>query len=98
MANSDKVKIEQDATRVIRWLAEHRAVFEQTGIDETTLSGSVGLAETEITQAVDHLENHEAVVRFPHASTTPPSVILKPGRGWADLLKKVAEAGRATNS
>jgi hypothetical protein len=45
------------------------------------------LADTEVADAVDHLENHEAVVRFPHASSTPPSIVLKPGRGWHDLLQ-----------
>ncbi len=97
MANSDKVKIEQNATRIIRWLAEHRAELEQNGIAEATLAGSVGLAEREVTQAVDYLENHEAVVRFPHASTTPPSMLLKPGRGLADLLEKEAEGQQAAN-
>lgn len=97
MASNDKIQNELNATRITDWLAEHRAVFEQSGIDEATLAASVGLAETDVTQAIDHLENHETVVRFPHASTTPPTIILKPGRGWAELLKKKAEGLQAAN-
>lgn len=97
MANSDKLKIEQNATRITDWLAEHRAEFEQQGIVEATIAGAVGLADSEVTEAVDHLENHEAVVRFPHASTTPPSIVLKPGRGWHDLLERENKGQEAAN-
>lgn len=97
MANQDKVKTEQDATRIIHWLTEQRATFEHEGIDEATLAGSVGLAEEEVTRAVDHLENHETVVRFPHASATPPKVILKPGRGWIEVMKNEEVERQAAN-
>ena len=88
-------KVDQNASRITHWLTEHRAEFEQGNIEEMVLANSVGLAQDEVTQALDRLENREAVVRFPHPLHTPPQIMIKPGRGWQDLLEK--EAGKAAN-
>jgi hypothetical protein len=74
--------------RVIGWLIEHRAEFEQEGVVENGLAGSIGMSEAEVTKAVDYLENHEDVVRWPKSIDTGPRFVLKPGRGWQLLLEK----------
>jgi hypothetical protein len=43
------------------------------------------MSAEEITEAIDHLEAREEVVRMPHGLTTPPHFMLKPGRGWPDV-------------
>lgn len=93
MADGHKAKVEQDANRIVNWLTQHQEEFEQNGVDEESLAGSVGLAEDEVRRAVDHLENHDEVVRLPHALTSPPRFLLKPGRGWRDRVKRVAGEG-----
>lgn len=91
MANDHKAKVEQDASRIVTYLLEHRAEFEQDGVDETVLLSDVGLSEDEIREAVDRLENREDIVRWPQALTTPPRFMLKPGRGWRLILEKSPE-------
>src|SRR5215203_1170168 len=88
-------KADLNTSRIIHWLMEHRAEFEEGTIEELQLAHSVGLAQDEITKAIDYLENREAIVRFPHPLSTPPQIMIKPGRGWQDLLEK--ETGKAAN-
>lgn len=92
MADEHKSRAEQNARRVARWLAENADEFSQ-GIDEGRLAEAAGLTDEEITEAVDHLENREDVVRFPHLSGTERQVVLKPGRGWPELRDEVLAAG-----
>jgi hypothetical protein len=87
MADDHKAKVQQDATCIVNWLTKHRAEFERDGIEESTLASSVAMTEDEAREAVDYLENHEEVVRWPQALTTPPQFLLKPGRGWPERLK-----------
>jgi hypothetical protein len=90
MGDDQKAKIEQDANRIVDWLTQQQEEFEQNGIKEASLAGSVGLGEDEVMRAVDYLENHEEVVRMPQGLTTPPGFVLKPGRAWRDRLKGAA--------
>jgi len=55
-----------------------------------TPSGSQKAAELEA--AVDYLENHEEVVRWPLALTSPPQFLLKPGRIWPETRDKLLKA------
>ncbi|HEX8143696.1 MAG TPA: hypothetical protein VF553_13940 [Pyrinomonadaceae bacterium] len=82
MAEDHKTQMEHKATRIIEWLKEHRAEFEGEGIGEDTLSGTIGMAEDEVREVVDYLENHEDVVRYPQGVTAPSRFLLKPGRNW----------------
>src|SRR5262245_54212331 len=88
-------KVDPNVTRIIHWLMEHSQEFEQGNIEETQIAGSVGLAKDDVTTAIDWLENREGVVRFPHPLSTPARTMLKPGRGWHDLVER--EAGEAAN-
>ena len=90
MADEHKSRAEQNARRVARWLAENEAEFSQ-GINEDRLAEATGLTGGEITEAVDHLENREDVVRFPHTGAERQTV-LKPGRGWPELRDEVLGA------
>lgn len=96
MADEHRSKVEQGAQRVAEWLAEHREGFEHGGVGEDELAAAAGLAEAELTEALDYLENREEVVRIPQ-SISPPRDILKPGRGWPDvrdeILKRRAGGG-----
>ena len=92
MADEHKSRAEQNARRVARWLAENGAEFSQ-GINEDRLAEAVGLSGEEVTEAVDHLENREDVVRFPHLTGADRQVELKPGRGWPELRDEVLGAG-----
>jgi hypothetical protein len=94
MADDHRNRVEQDANRIISWLVEHRSEFEQNGVDEATLASSVGLSEDEARRAVDYLESHEDVARLPQSLTTPPRFVLKPARGWHDILKRSAAEGQ----
>ncbi len=85
MADERKAVTEENARRVARWLAENRAEFESEGVAEDSLAPSLRMVGAEITEAVDHLEAREEVVRVPRALTTPPQFVLKPGRGWREL-------------
>jgi hypothetical protein len=91
MADENKSRAEQNARRVARWLAENEAEFSQ-GINEGRLAEAAGLAGEEITEAVDHLENREDVVRFPHLTGAERQTVLKPGRGWPELRDEVLGA------
>jgi hypothetical protein len=86
-------KADQNTSRIIHWLIEHSAEFEQGTIEEMRLADSAGLAKDEAMRAIDYLENHEAIVRFPHPLSTPRQIMIKPGRGWQDLVEK--DAGKA---
>lgn len=96
MADEHKTATEQNARRVAEWLAENRADFEGQGISEDNMASALGMASTEITEAIDHLEAREEVVRMPQALTTPPQFRLKPGRGWPEIRDKIL--GRAQGS
>lgn len=73
---------DEKAERVLRWLYEHRTEFEGAGVAESSLASAVGLSEDEVTEAVDHLENREAVARLPQHDA---GFLLQPARGWADI-------------
>jgi hypothetical protein len=88
MAAKRKQQVEQNALRVVQWLANNQAEFEQQGIFEDKVAAALGLADLEAKEAVDHLENREDVVRMPKALTTPPQFLLKPGRGWPAVRDK----------
>jgi len=88
MAHEHKTDVHENAARIIEWLMEHRAEFEQNGIEETSLAGSVGMSEEEIREAVDHLENHEDLARIPEGLSDPPRFLLKPARGWHEVDDK----------
>ena len=92
MADERKARAEQNARRVARWLAENGAEFSQ-GVNEDRLVEAAGLTAEEVTEAVDHLENREDVVRFPHLTGADRQVVLKPGRGWPELRDEVLGAG-----
>jgi hypothetical protein len=92
MAHEDKSKAEQNALKIAEWLAHHGTEFEEQGINEDRVAAAAGLSETEVAEALDRLENHEEVVRMPHALTIPPQLVLKPGRGW--LEKRDAILGK----
>ena len=85
MADGHRTKIDPKAERVAQWLVENRTEFEGQGIGEDKLAPALGMATEEITEAIDHLEAREEVVRMPQALTTPPHFLLKPGRGWPDV-------------
>ena len=85
MAGDHKAQIEQQATRIIEWLKGHISEFEGEGIDEESLAASTGMSEDEVREAVDYLENHEDVVRYPHGLTAPSKFLLKPARNWPTI-------------
>ena len=85
MTDEHKSTAEQNTRQVAAWLVENRAEFEGQGIDEDQLAATFGMMDAEVTEAVDHLENHEVVVRVPQALTIPPQFVLKAGRGWPEL-------------
>ena len=90
MAEDHRTQIKQNAGRIIEWLVKHSTEFEGEGIGEDGLASSVGLAENEVMEAVDYLENHEDVVRFPHPLASPPRLVLKPGRNWPAISGEAA--------
>ena len=93
MPDRQKAKIEQDANRVVSWLANNRSEFEERGINENALAGVVELGGVDqIRAAIDRLENREVVVRRPVSLTSPPQFLLTPGRSWADVRDKLAGA------
>lgn len=85
MTGAHKAAATPQMQRVARWLTENRTEFEGQGIVEDKLASALGMSSTEITEAVDHLEAREEVVRMPQAGTTPPHFLLKPGRGWPEV-------------
>ena len=88
MSHDPKIQAGQNADRVIEWLMKHRTEFEANGVAEQNLSGAVGLPEDQLREAIDYLENHEDVARLPEAMTTPPRFMLKPARGWPEIVEK----------
>ena len=88
MAEDHRTQIKHHAGRIIEWLVKHQTEFEGEGIGEDSLASSVGMAENEVTEAVDYLENHEDVVRFPHPLASPPRLVLKPGRNWPAIREE----------
>ena len=96
MPDRHKAKIEQDANRVVSWLADNRAEFEERGIDENSLAGAVEIGGVDqVRAAIDRLENREIVVRRPVALTTSPQFLLIPGRTWPAVRDKLAGAQSA---
>lgn len=96
MADENRTRTTQDAERVAQWLVENRAEFEGQGISEDKLAPALGMTSDEITEAIDHLEAREEVVRIPQALTTPPQFLLKPGRGWIDARDEMLGSGNGT--
>lgn len=96
MAEAHKAGAEPNAQRVARWLVEHRAEFEEQGIHEDTLAPALDMSGEEITEAVDHLEAREEVVRMPQGMSSPPRFLLKPGRGWIDARDEILGSGNGT--
>jgi hypothetical protein len=93
MADRNKAKLEQDANRVVSWLADNRAEFEERGINEDSLAGAVEIGGVDqVRAAIDRLENKEVVVRRPLALTSPPKFLLTPGRTWTAVRDKLAGA------
>lgn len=90
MAADHRTQIKHDASRIIEWLVKQHTEFGGEGIDEDSLASSVGMTENEVTEAVDYLENHEDVVRFPHGLTSPSKFMLKPGRNWPAIREGAA--------
>jgi hypothetical protein len=90
MPDRNKAKIEQDANRVVSWLADNRAEFEERGINEDSLAGAVEIGGVDqVRAAIDRLENKEVVVRRPLALTSPPKFLLTPGRIWPSVRDKL---------
>lgn len=96
MADDHKTGTDPNANRVLEWLLKHRTEFEANGVDEQSLQGAVGLSEDQLREAVDLLEEHEDVARVPEAVTIPPRFMLKPARGWQEIVEKHA-ANRPTS-
>jgi hypothetical protein len=93
MPDRNKAKIEQDANRVVSWLADNRAEFEERGVKEDSLAGVVEIGGVDqVRAAIDRLENKEVVVRRPVALTSPPQFLLTPGRTWPSVRDKLAGA------
>jgi hypothetical protein len=91
MPDRNKAKIEQDANRVVSWLADNRAEFEERGINEDWPAGAVEIGGVDQVMAtIDRLENREVVVRRPLALTSPPKFLLTPGRTWSAVRDKRA--------
>ena len=90
MTDAHKSQVEQNSQRIVEWLAENRTTFEEQGVDQNTLTTAVGMTESDLMEAIDHLENREEVVRMPQGMTIPPHFLLKPGRGWPDIKDKIA--------
>jgi hypothetical protein len=90
MAEEHKPKHDEKSDRILAWLYEHRDEFEGPGVGEQSLASAVGLSDAEVTEAVDRLENREAVVRL-HGHDAPPGFVLQPGRGWADICEEIGE-------
>jgi len=84
MADKRKAKAQEDANKIAEWLVQNRTEFEQAGIGEDRLTSSVGMPETDVRLALDHLENREEIVRWPNA-------LLKPGRVWPQIRDQVLQ-------
>ncbi|HVG28710.1 MAG TPA: hypothetical protein VM864_03225 [Pyrinomonadaceae bacterium] len=86
MTDEHRPKHDEKSERILRWLFEHRAEFEGAGVAEGSLAAAAGLSEDEVTAAVDHLENREAVARLPQHGA---GSLLQPARGWADVCDEM---------
>ena len=93
MADEHKSRVEGNARRVARWLAQSEAGFEGEGVEEDALADATGLTREEVAEAVDYLENREDVVRFPHPMSSPPRTVLKPGRAWPEARDELLGGG-----
>ena len=91
MADEHGAALDPKAQRVAQWLAENSAEFEEHGIGEDKLAQATGMDGGDITEAVDHLEAREEVVRIPQGLGTPPQFKLKPGRGWPEARDAMLE-------
>jgi len=89
MVGAHKAAATPEMQRVAQWLVKNRTEFEGQGIGEDKLADALGMASTEITELVDHLEAWEEVVRMPQGLTTPPRFLLKPGRGWPEVRDEI---------
>ena len=87
MAGDHKTEVHENATRIIEWLLEHRAEFEQDGVEESSVGTAISLSEDTVREAIDHLESHEQVARLPEALSNPPRFLLKPARGWSEIAE-----------
>ncbi|MFL6229116.1 MAG: cell division protein ZapA [Pyrinomonadaceae bacterium] len=99
MTDQNRHRHDEKAERILRWLQEHRDEFESSGVSENSLAAAVGLSQDEVTEAVDHLENREAVARLPQHGAGAQGFLLEPARGWADICEELgsgAAAGEAT--
>jgi len=95
MAGDHKTKVQENSARIVEWLLEHRSEFEQDGVEESRLAVAVGLSEDDARKAIDHLESHEDVARLPEALNNPPRFLLKPARGWHEMIEGQANTKRA---
>jgi len=94
MSKRDKAEIERDAARIVNWLAANPTEFEGPGVSEESISGAAGLSGLDETEtALDHLENHEVIVREPDKLTIPHRIMVKPGRVWPQARDKASSAG-----
>lgn len=85
-------KHDENSDRVLRWLYEHRAEFEGAGVSESSLGSALSLSDEAVTEAVDHLENREALARLPHHDAGGTGFLLQPARGWADVSEELEKA------
>jgi hypothetical protein len=93
-----KTEVDQNATRIVEWLLDNRSEFEQNGIEESKIPLAVGLSEAEVTRAIDQLENHEDIARIPEKLSSPPTFLLKPARGWPDLVSAASDRNKGANA
>jgi DNA-binding GntR family transcriptional regulator len=94
MNDEHRPKHDEKSERVLRLLRERRGEFEGAGVAESSLAAAVGLSEDEVTEAVDHLENREAVARIPQHGA---GFLLQPARGWADVCEELGGKSGAGN-
>jgi hypothetical protein len=90
--------VQKNAAHIVQWLLDNRSEFEQNGIEESKIPSAVGLSEAEVTRAIDHLESHEDVARLPEALSNPPKFLIKPARGWPEIVSKALENKTSANA
>jgi hypothetical protein len=98
MTDTNKTIVHENANRIIEYLLKKRNEFEQDGVEESSLAGSLALSDTAVREAVDLLENREDVARVPEAIGNPPRFLLKPARGWQQLVERPGEEKQATGT
>lgn len=89
--------VQKNAARIVEWLLDNQSEFEKNGIEESSIPAAVGLSEAEATRAIDHLESHEDLARLPEALSSPPKFLLKPARGWPEIVSKASERKTSAN-